>query len=306
MVMTDFTFNDLLMHFEAVENMRNSGCILTDMEEPTIRKFIGQSLRIDGFGLIICTKGECQLSIGKKEYRIEMGELLLATPMSRAIVHQCNNFSARGLFLHEGFQLIQNILPMLCSTSLLVHIMQNPVYKIEPEQFDQALSMMESIRWIITRKADSQLNHEAIRNGITMFLCVMGDCLQSSVLSQKIRIRTQDRSGECFFRFINLLAHHHKIGRGVNFYADQLCLTPKYLTTLVRTASGKSAKTWIDDFIISDAMFLLKHSDKSIQQIADALNFPNQSFFGKFFKEHTGCSPSNFRSDSCNLEENKQ
>lgn len=54
-------------------------------------------------------------------------------------------------------------------------------------------------------------------------------------------------------------------------------------------------KKWIDDFVISDAMFLLRHSDMSVQQIAADLNFSNQSFFGKYFKEQTGYSPSNFR-----------
>ena len=66
----------------------------------------------------------------------------------------------------------------------------------------------------------------------------------------------------------------------------------------MREVSGRSAGEWIDHFVINDALFLLKNSDRSIQQIAYDLNFPNQSFFGVFFKAHVGCSPSNFRLQS--------
>lgn len=131
-----------------------------------------------------------------------------------------------------------------------------------------------------------------------MFLYVIGDSLQWAASSQDTKISVLSRREEYCFRFIDLLAKLPKISRRVDFYADKLCLTPKYLTTLIREATGKSAKDWIDDFIISNAQFLLRHSDMSIQQIASELNFPNQSFFGKFFKEHTGYAPSELRSNN--------
>mgnify|MGYP002942986293 CR=1 FL=1 len=83
--------------------------------------------------------------------------------------------------------------------------------------------------------------------------------------------------------------------RSVGFYAGQLNLTPKYLTTLIKRISGLSVSEWIDNYVILEAKTLLKYSNMSVQEIAYYLNFPNQSFFGKYFKNHTGMTPTAYR-----------
>ena len=72
-------------------------------------------------------------------------------------------------------------------------------------------------------------------------------------------------------------------------------LTPKYLTTIIRKTTGRTASEWIDDYVVLEAKNLLKYSTMSIQEVAYSLNFPNQSFFGKYFKEHTGLTPTAYR-----------
>ena len=81
----------------------------------------------------------------------------------------------------------------------------------------------------------------------------------------------------------------------VGFYARQLCITPKYLTTLIKRISGKSVSEWIDNYVILEAKTLLKYSNMSVQEIAYYLNFPNQSFFGSYFKRNAGMSPSQYK-----------
>lgn len=295
--MIDITFRDLLENLGTVENIRQDGCILANIDETAIRELTGRPFRLEAYCLILCTEGECVINIGKKEFRIISGDLFLAIPMSRIIIRHDHAFLARGLFLCTGY-LNRYMLPMLCSTSLLVHITQYPVCKLDSEQYAQVLAMMQNIRWLARNSAYSKFNNEAICNGIAMFLYVIGDSLQRAASSQETNSTTLSRREEYCFRFIDLLVKHPKTSRRVDFYAEQVCLTPKYLTTLVREATGKSAKDWIADFIISNAQFLLRHSDMSIQQIAFELNFPNQSSFGKFFKEHTGYAPSEYRSNN--------
>ena len=82
----------------------------------------------------------------------------------------------------------------------------------------------------------------------------------------------------------------------VGFYADRLRVTPKYLTTLIKKASGRSVSAWIDYYVIGEAKTLLKYSDRSIYEISKELNFPNQSFFGSYFRRYVGVSPSQYRS----------
>ncbi|MDR1683483.1 MAG: helix-turn-helix domain-containing protein, partial [Candidatus Symbiothrix sp.] len=84
---------------------------------------------------------------------------------------------------------------------------------------------------------------------------------------------------------------HYKTEKQVGFYAEKLCLTPKYLSRIIKQNTGKSAHEWLDDYVMLEAKALLKSTNMTIQQISDELNFPSQSFFGKFFKREEGISP---------------
>ncbi len=98
--------------------------------------------------------------------------------------------------------------------------------------------------------------------------------------------------------FFSLLKEYSREQRQVGFYADKLCITPKYLTFLLKQSTGKSANEWITNAVISDAKHLLKNSDNSIKEVSYTLNFANQSFFGKYFKKMVGISPKDFQ-NSC-------
>ena len=95
--------------------------------------------------------------------------------------------------------------------------------------------------------------------------------------------------------FLDFTQKNYRQERSINFYADKLCLTPKYLTTVIRQTSGKTAGEWIDDYVVTEAKALLKSTKMTIQQISDELNFPSQSFFGKYFKRLAGVSPKEYR-----------
>lgn len=95
--------------------------------------------------------------------------------------------------------------------------------------------------------------------------------------------------------FIKLVHINFMKERAVNFYASRLCISPKYLSQLVKEATGRSAARWIDHFVITEAKNMLRFSGKNIQQVAYALNFANQSSFGKYFKHLTGLSPTEFQ-----------
>jgi AraC-like DNA-binding protein len=82
---------------------------------------------------------------------------------------------------------------------------------------------------------------------------------------------------------MNLVKENFKEQREVGFYANKLCLTPKYLSKVIRDSSGSSAGEWIDNYVALEAKALLKSTNMTIQQISEELNFPSQSFFGKYF-----------------------
>jgi AraC-like DNA-binding protein len=83
--------------------------------------------------------------------------------------------------------------------------------------------------------------------------------------------------------------------RTVNWYANRLCVTPKYLSTVCKQVSGKTAFEWINEYVGVDIKHMLKNTNLSIKEITDELNFPNMSFFGKYCRNHFGISPSEYR-----------
>jgi AraC-like DNA-binding protein len=105
----------------------------------------------------------------------------------------------------------------------------------------------------------------------------------------------QTRKQELNLLFQNLVFHHYKEHRNVQFYADALYVSPKHLTETIKEVTGKTAGEWIDDAVVLEAKVLLRNHDVSIAAIADDIHFPDQSTFGKYFKKHTGFSPTEYR-----------
>lgn len=106
-----------------------------------------------------------------------------------------------------------------------------------------------------------------------------------------------NRSESLFYRFIVDIENNYKKERSVSWYAEKLCVSAKHLSSVVKDISGRTASDWIDSYVISETKRLLATTDMTIQEISSQLNFANQSFFGKYFKMHTGQSPREFRSN---------
>ena len=110
-----------------------------------------------------------------------------------------------------------------------------------------------------------------------------------------IQAATRSREQTIFDRFIQLVNQHCRQQHQIGYYANRLCLTERYLGTVIRQTSGTTAKDWIDRALITQAKVLLRHSDKSVMQISENLDFPNPSFFSKYFKRLTGMTPGEYK-----------
>lgn len=108
----------------------------------------------------------------------------------------------------------------------------------------------------------------------------------------------RSRQEEVFNRFLELVNKYAVHERSCTFYADRLCLTSRYLSTLVRQASGRTVMDWVNEAVIQEAKLMLCHTDKLVYQIADELNFPNASFFCKYFRRMTGMTPKEYREEN--------
>lgn len=106
---------------------------------------------------------------------------------------------------------------------------------------------------------------------------------------------SSSRMESLFYRFLENIARRHIKKISVAEYADELCITPKYLSTICRTVSGKSPTEWISEYVVEDINHYLKSTDLTVKEISDELGFPNASFFGKYVREHFGMSPAQYR-----------
>ena len=144
--------------------------------------------------------------------------------------------------------------------------------------------------------SETDFSSEIIGGLIAATIYKVGDILTHYLTEHpEVDSPIHNRAEEYFRQFTELLGEHYKHERSVGFYARQLCITPKYLTTLIKRISGKSVSEWIDNYVILEAKTLLKYSNLSVQEIAYYLNFPNQSFFGSYFKRNAGMSPSQYK-----------
>ena len=139
---------------------------------------------------------------------------------------------------------------------------------------------------------DRPYNRQAALAIITALCYVYNECY---VRATEHPAESPSRQRVVFDRFIALVNEHAKSEHNLAFYADKLCLSQRYLSRVVWQASGVYAKEWIDRAVITEAKVMLRHGQLTVAAISETLNFPNPSFFNKYFKRQTGQTPLAFR-----------
>lgn len=177
--------------------------------------------------------------------------------------------------------------------NIVKYIAEHPVITLKDNEW-QLMSHYSDLFKIKLANPDSAYHKETIQ---TLLRCVFLEI--SSIVSPKLEKETENgtlsHGDQIFARFLSLLSVSEGRERSVKAYADKLCITPKYLSTLSKSTSGRPALSWIHQFAAEAIERRLKYSDKTIKEISDEMNFPNLSFFGKFTKAHLGKSPTDYR-----------
>ena len=155
-------------------------------------------------------------------------------------------------------------------------------------------NIQQSFNFLIAKirsSGQNPYNPQIVQNAL---LTLAYECV--GILTKSDNVEQPSSKKEALFNsFINLISQHHKQKHGVSYYATKLFITPKYLTRVVEEISHKPAKRWIDEYIALEAKMMLRSTQKTVQEISDELNFPDMSFFGKFFKRMVGMSPKAYR-----------
>ena len=250
--------------------------------------------RLNALIIGVGTEGETSLTSNLQEFRLKKDSLFIFSPKHILQVQSNNRFKAHLIVIAPDFLKRINIdtkrmMPLFLQFGSLPCM---ELTQAESQSLRSFISMVEQE----LKGSETDFSSEIIGGLIAATIYKVGDILTHYLTEHpEIDNPMHNRAEEYFKQFTELLGEHYKHERSVGFYARQLCITPKYLTTLIKRISGKSVSEWIDNYVILEAKTLLKYSNMSVQEIAYYLNFPNQSFFGSYFKRNAGMSPSQYK-----------
>lgn len=284
--MNDFLDN---MSHEQSERMVSIGddFIMTDNltinDVELTKRLIGSS----STSVVVCKSGAIDLRIDLVQYTAESPAIIVTLPTQHVeCVSISPNCEAMVLNMSERFIDMLNI---SSRTQVFMALRNNPVIQLDYNTVGAAEGYREIIAKSISH-TNNPYRLEVVENFTRAFFYAGG-----FYFHELLGTRPTSFQNSITERFIELVRENYRQQRRVGFYADKLCITPKYLSKVIKQSSGQSAVEWIDSYVILEAKAMLKSSYKTIQQIAMELNFPNQSFFGKYFKRMTGISPKEYR-----------
>jgi AraC family transcriptional regulator, transcriptional activator of pobA len=279
--------NDIiLLEGSNLDNIRSG----SDSQSSSFFKY---PCKIRAFVFILCKSGSMKIMVNLKEYNLTNGMILICHPNNIIQIDHNDFFEISGMIASSEF--LDNVhIRFVNLASLFMRVNNMASLQLKRDEIMLLSKFFKLIRDIITGK-ESEHKVEIVKAlGIAMFdkLCDIISEYSEVQLSGTV---VQNRRSIIFEQFIKNISEYHCKERSVSFYAAKICVTTRYLSSVIKEISGKSAAEWIDEYVILEAKNLLKSSDMSIQEVAYTLNFNTQSFFGKYFKHLTGMSPKDYR-----------
>lgn len=261
--------------------------LLTDIND--LPEFNG--IKSDSYLFLACRKGRLQIDINGNTHTIKEGERLTVLPL---------NFIDNILVSVDADIVMLRLSGRIVSDLMREHIdkWNRMIYICKAYRMSTVKNLEDQMqfyyRLILSKTMNpSQGYHkEIVRSIIKAILLEMLSNMESD---QCQSVEGESKIQFQFNRFLQMLSNEDIKHRPIDFYADKLCLSAKYLSVICTKVSGKSARQWIDEYTVEDIRYHLFNTDYSIKEIAYRLGFENLSFFGKYVKRHFGKSPSELR-----------
>jgi AraC-like DNA-binding protein len=246
--------------------------------------------------LFFCLGGEVTIEAENRNYTMHRGDVQFtmsgifgtAKDMSKDV-----KFAA--VFIDESFYF-----PLLKNadlSSLHLKLASSPICRLSEDKMQECISIYRLMKNRLEHH-DNDLLQEDILRGYTHALVtnVYSQYLMTQAQAgEEVKVKGQgNRQQQLFSQFMSLLEKNYNHERNIKFYADKLCVTPRYLSRVVHDVSGFFASEHIDHFVIEEAKHLIRSKKYTILQVSDMLNFTSQSFFGRYFKKFTGFTPKQY------------
>mgnify|MGYP002508011904 FL=1 len=251
-------------------------------------------IRFDGLYIGLREKGKARFSINLKEFEVGHNDLVICSPddLVQATldedVHLVQSMIVSSHFLKEMYISLNSFMPFFAARK------DQPVFHLTDDEIKEIKSFFIGIKNAV--EGNDYFRIDITKRLLAAYLYKLGSIIYRHLPElQEEAAKPLKREEILFKEFIRLVSEHHRKERRVDFYAERMFLSSKHFSTVIKKVSGKTAGQWIDEYVILEAKTLLKYSAMSIQEISYYMNFPNPSFFGKYFRHHTGMSPSEYK-----------
>lgn len=236
---------------------------------------------------ILCHAGHSEVNIDFKPFRLSANQLLILLPGQKISTQSvCKNFKATHFFMSEKFI---SSLEIGDDYSFHESVKRVPIVTLSARMKRAMINYRDMACSIIDNVPHSPHTQESLRLLTKLYFLNLGRMIYPR------KDKTEHDPTSLITRFRNLVECCFREHRDVAYYAAELCLTPKYLTTYIKRCCGCSASAVIDKHVILEAKTLLSSTKMSVQQIANELNFPTQTMFSRYFKRHTGLTATQYR-----------
>ena len=252
-------------------------------------------------GIFYCQRGSVEVSLEGCHYHIKPGDVYIY--IASTLVHLLHKSEdAEGIMVEVDFYYILPIVNKVINVESQLFMRKNPCVSLSDEQcahFEYLLNnLWDRINAEDCQKENVQYQHLKLELIKSMGQTICYEILNMYFTNQPLQPLQQGKKDVVFQNFMLSLFRFYRKERDVSFYARMQHITPRYFSAIIKEKTGDSALQWIVRMVITEAKQLLEESDLSIKEIADQLNFPTQSFFGKYFKQYVGVSPKEYRNNA--------
>lgn len=249
--------------------------------------FQEQLSSFDGFAFCLCTSGRIHFRINYSEYQVESGEMFVVLAKHIfSVLEYSDDIEVKAVFISLDFMYH---MPISLDFDLLTYVNVHPCAKLARKQVEDLIKIYSVIQHY---DHESKLSRQIQNTLVLSLVLIVASAFEQCPVDNENVCSRQESLTRSFF---NLLLQHFKTERSVSFYADKLCITPKYLTKTIKSVTKHSVQIWINEFVLTEAKRYLRTTALTVWQISEQLNFPTDSSFVRFFRTHTGCTPLEYR-----------
>ena len=241
--------------------------------------------------IVLCMDGYMKINLGLKNRTLSKNQLFVLLPDQIIQTTEVSpDFRAGFMVLRRNFFNSQS--HFIETINLHNNLMEQSYFDLTEREMQEYILIFNRMKEIVTNRHHT-FRIQIIQNYFQITFYNIYHLIQSRQNDTEKPI--PNNNAAIYERFMKSVEEHYRKEHSVQFYADIMCLTPKYLSSVIYEVSGKHASDWIHKYIILEAKALLKSTDMSLKAISDELFFCTPSHFGRFFKRYMGCTPSEYK-----------